>query len=538
MGMSRSEVSEFVAAAMRLRGYPFLERIGEIEERILVNAAELEMLHSAHEVEEPPLFSQRVVPDRKVTDDRFAYSGHSPGTELCFASATHIARAVQAKQVSPVDVAKAFIDRIEKNRNLNAFITFRPDQVLAEAKELQQRRQRETGIGPLAGVPCAVKDIMQVRGYPMTGGSKATDGGIATHDAEAISRLRSAGALIIGTTNLHELAYGITSINPHFGTVGNPHRQGHIAGGSSGGSASAVAAGLAAVAVGTDTGGSIRIPAACCGVVGLKPTYDAISREGLMPFAWTLDHVGPIARTVEDAAMLFEVLAGREIGSTLGNAKSAVRFAIGRLRDPYFSRMDTPVQKCVEKALTLLREDGCEILDAAVRNVEIAPAIQFATIASEALQSNWERLMFRGNDLGADVRVRLETGFCLLAADYIKAQRLRNDLRNQFVLAMDRCDVLACATLMTTAPRVGESSVRVRDSTIPLQTAITRYAGLFNSTGLPAITIPCGVDSLGLPIGIQFVGRPGDERSVLRVALQCERLLKESGEWQVRVVPA
>ncbi len=499
MTQAKTPYRKLLRAIAEFRRYPFMERAALWEERLSLNQRELEAFFAVPEVDDAPLLA----PPKSTLAQQAAPPSVAPPVskihdDICLASAVEIAARVRARALSPVAVAAAYLERAEANRHLNAFITLARDRVLADAEQLAKRIAGGEDPGALAGVPVAVKDLMHVRGYPLTGGTRAIDPKVSEFDAEVVARLRAAGAIIIGTANLHELAYGVTSINPHFGRVQNPWAPACIAGGSSGGSAAAVAAGLAAVAVGTDTAGSIRIPAACCGVVGLKPSYDAVSREGVMPLAWSLDHVGPIARSVEDAALMFEVMAGLSAGSIRSSqADDRLRLRIARPVPYFFDLLDAQVRARVDQVIALLVDAGASVADTAIAGVALAPAIQFMTICPEATNAHWRRLLDHGDKLGADVRVRLEIGQFLLGMDYVKAQRLRQRLRRAFLAALDSADVLITPTLAIPAPAADAVTVAIAGTNRPVHSVLTAFTAPFNSTGLPAITLPCGVDQHG-----------------------------------------
>ncbi len=375
--------------------------------------------------------------------------------------------------------------------------------------------------GLLAGVPIAIKDLMAVQGLPMSGGGKAWDRAVAPRDAEVVARLRRAGASIIGLANLHEFAYGITSDNPHFGRVVNPAAPDRIPGGSSGGSAAAIAAGIVDLAVGTDTAGSIRIPAACCGVVGFKPSYDAVPREGVMDLAPTLDHVGPLGRDVDGCAAMFAAmlelpamppwrwddLGGRAVATLAG----------------YFDQpLDAEVRAALDQARAALQSDGARIVARQVEDADLAPAIQLNTIAAEASAVHAERLRERGPDYGEDVRVRLEMGFFLPGPWYVKAQRLRTRLVEAIEAAFQRADFLLCATLRSPAPPIGAARVQIEGAAYALHTAVTQLTLPFNLSGLPAVAVPWSRSREGVPISLQIVGRRGDDWATLAAASRLE----------------
>src|SRR5215813_8293605 len=352
----KNSLSDLLRASAESRRYPFLERADYWAERLLMHVRDLENLlqapASGDTVLMPPKVKLEVLPPPSVV----ASATVNRSAELAFASAAEIAARVRRRELSPFEVARAIVERADAHRSLNAFITLRPEAVLREARHLEDRVQAGEDLGPLAGVPVAVKDLMHVKGYPMTCGTKALPGDESSSDAQAVAKLRAAGALIVGTTNLHELAYGVTSANPHFGHVANPAAPGHIPGGSSGGSGAAVAAGLAAIAVGTDTGGSIRIPAACCSIVGFKGTHQAVSRAGVWPLADTLDHIGPLARSVADVALGFEVMAGLPIGCI-----SSKVIGQPRLVQPapfFYDLLDASIRARVEAVLSKLQGAG------------------------------------------------------------------------------------------------------------------------------------------------------------------------------------
>jgi aspartyl-tRNA(Asn)/glutamyl-tRNA(Gln) amidotransferase subunit A len=531
MPKNTDTLRRLLQASADARGYPFLERAALWEERLAMHFKDLESVLQAPQAGDmltlPPKAKLEVVPPGRG-------EGGSAGTRpspvpdtaegVCFASATELAAQVRAGKLSPLEVADAFLNRIEQHGHLNAFITVRPELVRRDAQALAQRIARGDDPGPLAGVPVAVKDLMYVTGHPLTCGTKAMDGRPADRDAEVVAKLRAAGALIVGTTNLHELAYGVTSANAHFGHVVNPAAPGHFPGGSSGGSSAAVAAGLATIGVGTDTGGSIRVPAACCGTVGFKPTHDAVSREGVWALAWTLDHIGPLARSAGDAALAFEVMAGLPAGCITGKQLDRPRLVTPA--PFFFEHLDDAVRSRVDAALRALDAAGATLEGRRIEGMEYAPATQFVTICSEACQANWELITRHADGISPDIRLRFEIGQFIGAIDYIKAQRLRRWLRENMIDALNDADAMVLPTLPVSIPKQGVATLEFAGRVLPVPTAFTRLTSPFNFSGMPAVSIPCGRDRHGLPVGLQLVGRPGADATVLAAARWCEAALK------------
>lgn len=513
---------DLLAASAGGRSYPYVDRAAIWEERLALHLKDIETINGA-----PQVGDMITLPERAETETRRpagAFVGSArKGDDIGFMGIADIARLVRKKELSPVEIAETMLARIDQKRDQKAFITVKPERVLDQARALERRIGKGEDVGPLAGAPVAAKDLMYVAGHPFTCGTKAMPGDVADSDAMCVANLRGAGALILGTTNLHELAYGVTSANVHFGHVVNPIAPGHIPGGSSGGSGAAVAGGLAVMGIGTDTGGSIRIPAACCGVVGFKPSYEAVSREGVWALAWSLDHIGPLARTVDDAALSFEAMAALRPGSVSGH-----RIDRPRLIQPmpfFFDHLDDVIRTHIDGVFGKLTGAGATLEERYVEGVEYAPSTQWMTLASEACQSNWELLINKPEGISPDVRLRLEVGQFIAAIDYIKAQRLRRWLRDNMLEAMQDADVFVMPTLPLSIPKQGLTTIEIGGRVLPVPTAVTRLTSPFNFTGLPAVSLPCGLDSNGLPVGLQIIGRPGADATVLAVARWCEGVL-------------
>lgn len=497
----------------RLAGYPHVDRRAAWLERLRINLPELGALDA---LQPQPELGYLAPPPAALAGQGAAVPADVEGI-----GAT--ARACRAEPARTADAAKAALEQARRRAELNAFIELADEVALDAAARAAVQRLRDGAPMPLLGVALAIKDLMPIAGFAQTNGTGGPKGAPAARDAAAVARLRAAGALVVGTANLHELAYGITSDNPHWGRVVNPRHPAHTPGGSSGGSAAAVAAGIVRVAIGTDTAGSIRIPASCCGVVGFKPTFDAVPRDDAQSLGASLDHIGPIAASVGDAALCFSVLAGQAPGIAIGAQRAAVR--VGVPRNYFFDPIGDDVAQAVHGAIERLRADGAQIVPVDLPGVEHSAALQFVTLCSEASDLHWQRLIERPETLGADVRVRLEIGQFLPAIWYTRAQRGRAALGAVFDAAMRDVDVLVTPTLRIEPPRVGAGAPTIGGREVPLHTAVTSLTMPFNLAGMPALTLPCGLGHNGLPIGVQIAGRRGDDWRVLEVGARLERLL-------------
>jgi aspartyl-tRNA(Asn)/glutamyl-tRNA(Gln) amidotransferase subunit A len=439
---------------------------------------------------------------------------------LASASLVQIARSLRRRQVSPVELVDLYNRRIEAAAGLRAYITLPDERARREAQRAERRLSRgETGA--LLGVPIAVKDLFATRALRTTVGSRILRDWVPSSDAAAVARLREAGAIIFGKTNLHEFAYGVSTANPWWGVARNPHDPRRSPGGSSGGSAIAVVAGLCAGALGSDTGGSIRVPASLCGCVGLKPTFGAIPLNGTFPLGWSLDHAGPLTRTVDDAGALFDVLSGGDAGRKARRARTR-GLRVGVLRGPIAQRVQPGVSRQVNAAAAALRRRGLRVRDVQIPEMEWTVATQLVTLRAEAsaLHNRWIRT--RPRAYGADVRTRLQLGALVSGADYVLAQRMRTRIRDAMSRLFHDIDVLLLPATPITAPVIGERTVRWRSGEEPVDGALVRLTAPFNLTGLPALSVPFGA-AAGLPVGVQVVGRWNDETRVLAVG----RLIEE-----------
>jgi aspartyl-tRNA(Asn)/glutamyl-tRNA(Gln) amidotransferase subunit A len=449
-------------------------------------------------------------------------------------SLAQVSAEIRGGRVSPVEATEACLQRIgERDGLLNSFLTLCANAALAEAHERAEELAAGRWRGPLHGVPIALKDLFCTAGVRTTSGSASLRDHVPERDATVVRRLREAGAIVLGKLNMHEHAFGVTNLNPHFGACRNPRNTEHMTGGSSGGSAAAVAAELCYAALGSDTGGSIRCPAALCGIVGIKPTYGRVSRSGVLPLSWSLDHVGPMARTVEDAALLLEAISGYDPADATSARRAVPPFAasleggVGGLRlalpREHFWRPAHPqVRESVLAAAAALERDGATVEEVSLPAMEYAAIPQFFVICAEAAAYHREALTTRYADYGADVRLRLLQGMCMSASEYLDAQRARATVRQEFLDTLQRYDAFLTPTVPIPAPRLDQEEVAVDGISAPLLFFMMRNTFPFNLTGLPAVSVPCGLAD-GLPVGLQIAGRPWDEATLLRIARTVER---------------
>jgi aspartyl-tRNA(Asn)/glutamyl-tRNA(Gln) amidotransferase subunit A len=453
--------------------------------------------------------------------------------DLTWLSAVEAAAAIRGGEVSPRELTEAVLERIrDVDPVAGAFVTVMDEQALALADQLGAEVRNGGLRGPLHGVPVAVKDIVDIAGMSTTCSSRVREGHRADADAPIVERLRAAGAVIVGKTHTHEFAYG--GICP---ASRNAWNQDRVAGGSSGGSAVALAHGMAALAIGTDTGGSIRIPAAFNGVVGLKPTYGRVPKAGVVPLSWSLDHVGPMARTVADAALMLGVLAGhdpRDITSARepveDNSADLCRGARGlRLGVPtnyFLDALESDVRDRFERAVARLAELGTTRVDVRVPDVELAPAVFGGVLFSEASAFHQPQLRALGDRYGDDVRAWLELGELELGTHHVNAQRARARIKRGFRSCFEehRLDALLVPTVPMAAPPLGASSVSFPGGVQQgIMASLLNACGPFNLSGQPVLSVPSGADAEGLPTGLAIVGRPFAERTVLRIGAEFER---------------
>jgi aspartyl-tRNA(Asn)/glutamyl-tRNA(Gln) amidotransferase subunit A len=423
-------------------------------------------------------------------------------------------RALRARRMSCVELTDLCLDQIAKlNPRLNAFITVTGDSARAQAQALDRELANGRDRGPLHGIPIAHKDLISTKGVATTSGSKLFRDNVPTADAPIVEKLAEAGAVMLGKTGLHELAYGISSDNPHFGTIRNPRDLARTPGGSSGGSGAAVATDMALLATGTDTGGSIRIPASFCGVAGLKPTYGLIDRSGIQPLGLSLDHVGPMTKTVADLGIAFWAML--DGNARLRPAPSSSQYIrIGLPENFYFTRISTEVRDAVQKAAHAAERLGARVVPVKVPDIDALNDVGRVILLAEA-SAVYQPYFSRREDFGADVLALLDQGRLVPATDYVNAQRIRKILVSEFCTLFSSIDCLLTPTTPTTAPLIGQKQVELNGEMMDTRLATTRLVRGINVLGFPALSMPCGKSASGLPIGLQLIGRPFEERLLL-----------------------
>lgn len=433
-----------------------------------------------------------------------------------------LAALLRARKVSSRELVDQSLRRIEElQTRLNAFITVIGDSAREHAMVLDEELGRGIDRGPLHGIPIAHKDLVRTKGILTTAGSRIFAHYVPKCDAVVATKLAQDGAITVGKAGLHELAYGVTSNNPHYGAIRNPWNVERIPGGSSGGSAVAVSTGMVPFATGTDTGGSIRVPASFCGIVGFKPTFGRISTRGVLPLGYTQDHVGPMTTTVRDAAIAFQAMADSASGYVPHAVVSIHGLRVGWPRSYYCERVDAEVLTSVRAALKKAEEAGAEVIEIDVPDMSALTKAGTTSLLVEAADA-LRLYLNRRDDFSTEVLARLDQGKAIPAMDYVQAQRVRQKARRQFAELFTNVDCIFTPTTPITAPKIGQTSVEIDGVAEEVRTAGTRFTRGMNALGLPAISIPCGVSREKLPIGLQIVGGRGEDDFVLRVAAAME----------------
>ena len=465
--------------------------------------------------------------------------------ELCYASAGELSRLIQGRELSPVEVIDAHLARIEATEGaLNSFITLLPEEARAAARRAEAEIQSGNYRGPLHGIPVGLKDLFNTGGVRTTSGTRIFDDYVPQEDCTVAARFHRAGAILLGKLNMHPFAYGPTGENADYGHMHNPWNPEMVTGGSSGGSGSAAAAGQCTITMGSDTGGSVRIPASLCGIVGFKPTYGLVSRHGLTALSWSLDHPGPMVRTVEDAALAMNAIAGYDprdvatVNRPVEDYPAALTgdirgLRIGAPREFFDGPMDPEVSEAVRLALGQLEDLGAVVVEVSLPMFQYAQVISGTILMTEAAQYHRELLAREGDKIYPPVRLRLEAGLFVGGADYLKAQQARSAFNREARRLLEEVDLLAGPTEPVTAPPILAPQVQAGEATMGTTAALTHYTRPYNITGFPAVSVPCGFSRAGLPIGLQLAGRPFEDGTVMRAAHAYE----QATDWSRRRPP-
>ena len=449
---------------------------------------------------------------------------------LCAISIKEAAGLISAHKIKPSELVEAHIERINATDDkLNSFVTILSESALQSSFIAEKEIMNGNYRGPIHGIPIGLKDLYDTAGTITTVGSKIYRERLPQEDATVVSRLKEAGAIVVGKLQMHEFALGATSINPHDGPARNPWDTERITGGSSGGSASSVAAGQCMASLGTDTGGSIRIPSALCGIVGLKPTFGRVSRKGVFPLSWTMDTVGPMTRTVEDAALMLNAMVSfdpsdpgssphetEDFTSKLGLGIKGI--TIGVPQEYFYETTSPEVKEALNSAEKVFESLGAKVIPISIPVLEHSLAISGTIMLTEAASVHENNLKNRPFDIGDDVRLRLTQGSLYSAVDYLKAQRGRHEFNNQIDKAMETVDILLAPTVGIGAPKIDDKTVVLNGVEYPALALMPRLTRPHNICGLPTISIPCGFTSSGLPIGMQLAGRAFEDSVVIQTA--------------------
>ncbi len=467
-----------------------------------------------------------------------------PSSELLQLTISELAPKIKAGEVSPVELTEAALAEAERLQpTLNSFITILHDQARAQAREQEAAIARGQYRGPLHGIPIGIKDNIATAGIRTTVGSKVLKDHVPDEDAEVVTRCKEAGAIIIGKENLEEFAAGVTSNNLHYGAVHNPWGLDHIPGGSSGGGGANVAAGVTFASLGTDLGGSVRLPGTFCGVVGLKQTFGRVSQRGLMVTSFNGDHIGPMTRSVSDSALVLQVLAGYDpldpstvpvpvddYSANLSQGLQGIR--IGVPSNYYFDLIDPEVEAAIRQAITALEELGAETREISLPSMKYAAAMRIAGLA-DGLVAHEPYLQNHRDDYGPTVLYRTLAGQFVLGQDYSKSMKVQRIIKEEHARVFQDVDFIVTPTAPVVAPRIDADTFSLGGDDYPVRGPgsgmISRNTAPTNSTGLPAITVPCGFDQQGLPIGLQFIGRPFEEQLLFQAAQGYEQVSPSLG---------
>jgi len=497
------------------------------------------------QIEESPTVHPIAFKGTLSLKEDFVPRGEQPGPPaqsgpgFRFASVHDYAKAYREGKTTPDNVAHRVLEAIEASNTINpplrVFIAIDREDVLKQAQSSTARIKKGQALSVFDGVPVAVKDEVDMVPYPTTVGTAFLGDSPASEDSTVVARMRAAGALLIGKTNMHEIGIGVTGLNPHHGTPRNPYNTNHFPGGSSSGSGVAVAAGVAPVAIGADGGGSIRIPSSFCGVVGLKPTFGRVSEFGAAPLAWSVAHLGPMAATATDAALAYSVLAGSDPKDPISLHQPTPTLAGWNNTDlsdlslgvywPWFRHASSDIVAVCETILERFKQKGAKIYEIVIPDLETARVAHTITIAAEMTQALAHTYDDHHREYGLDVRASLAMARKFTARDYIKAQRVRTRMINNFNRALEQVDTIITPTTAIAAPAIPKAALPHGESDLSTLMEIMRFTTFANLTGLPAISFPVGYNNKNLPIGMQAIGRAWQEHILLRLAFAAEQVV-------------
>ena len=469
-----------------------------------------------------------------------------PDNELLKLTISEIAPMIQAREVSPAELTEAALAEAERRQpTLNSFITIMREPAMEQAEQAEEELSRGEYRGPLHGIPIGIKDNIATAGIKTTLGTKVLKDHVPDEDAEVVRRCKAAGAIILGKENLEEFAAGATSNNPHYGAVHNPWGLDHIPGGSSGGGGANVAAGVTFASLGTDLGGSVRLPGAFCGVVGLKQTFGRVSQRGLLVTSFNGDHIGPMTRSVSDSALVLQAIAGYDPldpstvpvpvdDYALVMERGIQGLTMGIPSNHYFDLLDPEVEAAVRRAIAALEELGVASREVSLPNMQYVGAIRFAAMA-DSVVTHEPYIASNREDYGPDTLYRTLAGQFVLGRDYSKAMKVQRIIKEEHARVLQGVDFLVTPTTPMPAPRIDAESITVDGKAQkvrgPGSGHISRNTSPENATGFPAITVPCGFSESGLPIGLQFIGRPWEEGNLFRIAHAYEGVSPSRGVW-------
>lgn len=459
---------------------------------------------------------------------------------ILFLPVSELAKKIKSKEITSVELTQLFLDHSHAlDPTLNAYISFRDEKALAEAAKMDAEIAAGQYRGVLHGIPMAIKDNIYVGGETTTMAAKYHENFVSDDDASVVENLKKAGVVLIGKLNMHEYAWGITNNSPHFGPVKNPWNLDKIPGGSSGGTGAAVSAGMTPISLGTDTAGSIRIPSSACGIVGLKPTHGLVPKYGCFPLAWTLDHIGPMTKNVEDAAIVLQAIAGFDARDPVSKKVEIVDYladidaplagkVIGIEEDYFFKDIDAPIEAMIRDLLKQLEAEGAIVKQVQIPALRYSEYVELATSLSEASAIHYEQLKRDPQHYGDDIRMLFELGLLFDSVDYLQAQQLRNELKAEFTKVFEEIDVLIAPTLPSLLNDIGSDVVMINGQQEDLLNNTIRMTGPSNLTGLPALSIPIGLID-GLPVGMQIIGDAFDEKTIFNIAKHVEKLVQFEG---------